>query len=412
MAGLTRSAAVVIAPGTWAGKLSAQAIRRDLLTGCDGWSRLPTRQRLRFARKLEPPQGHNALPIEENELSLKQLALAAALSLGFALPSYAGEVLNQIKSSGKLICIVNPNSPGFSVPDSKGVFQGFNVDFCRMTAAAIFGDASKVEIRGVGFSDSLKTLIAGGAHMASRSITRTGTRDTEPGLSFIATTFYDGQGFMVPKKLKVSKASELAGATVCAEDGTTTLQSLADYFGRLKVRYKVQNIADKSARLQAFFSGKCDVLSSDFSALASDRLLATNPDDFTILSDVISNEPLTLVSRPDKELEATIFWALQVMLLAEEYGVNAGNVDRISANPGSSPPEVQRLFAKDQASAEMARKLGISPDWAHAVIKSVGNYGEVFERHLGKGSPLGMNRASSPNRLVRDGGLLYAHPVR
>ncbi len=345
-------------------------------------------------------------------MNLKTLALAAALSTGFILPVQAGEVLNQIKAGGKLTCIVNPNSPGFSVPDSKGVFQGFNVDFCRMAAASIFGDAGKVEIRGVGFSDSLKTLIAGGAHMASRSITRTGTRDTEPGLSFIATTFYDGQGFMVPKKLKINKASELKGATVCAEDGTTTLQSLADYFGRLKLRYKVQNIADKSARLQAFFSGKCDVLSSDFSALASDRLLAKNPNDFTILSDVISNEPLTLVSRPDKELESTIFWSLQVMLLAEEYGVNSGNVDKITASLGSAAPEVQRIFAKDQAGAEMARKLGISPDWAYAIIKSVGNYGEVFERNLGKNSALGMNRATSPNRLVRDGGLLYANPIR
>lgn len=345
-------------------------------------------------------------------MNLSTLVLATSISLGVAFTAHAGEVLNQIKSTGKLTCIVNPNSPGFSVPDSKGVFQGFNVDFCRMTAAAIFGDANKVEIRGVGFSDSLKTLIAGDAHMASRSITRTGTRDTEPGLSFIATTFYDGQGFMVPKKLKVTKASELKGATVCAEDGTTTLQSLADYFGRLKLRYKVQNIADKSARLQAFFNGKCDVLSSDFSALASDRLLAKNPGDFAILADVISNEPLTLVSRPDKELESTIFWSLQVMLLAEEYGVNSGNIDQIAANLGAAAPEVQRIFAKDQAGAEMARKLGINPAWATAIIKSVGNYGEVFERNLGKASPLGMNRAASPNRLVKDGGLLYAHPVR
>jgi general L-amino acid transport system substrate-binding protein len=216
----------------------------------------------------------------------------------------------------------------------------------------------------------------------------------------------------VPKKLKVTKASQLAGATVCAEDGTTTMLSLADYFGRLKIRYKVQTIADKTARLQAFFSGKCDVLSTDFSALASDRLLAPNPDDFVILNDVISNEPLTLVSRPDKELETTIFWAFQTMLLAEEYGINAGNIDRTLANLAAASPEVRRIFAKDQAGAEMGRKLGISPDWAFAVIKSVGNYGEVFERNLGKGSALNMNRASSPNRLVRDGGLLYAHPIR
>jgi general L-amino acid transport system substrate-binding protein len=298
------------------------------------------------------------------------------------------------------------------VPDSKGVFQGFNVEFCRMAAAAIFGDASKVELRGVGFSDSLKTLVAGGAHMASRSITRTGTRDTDPALSFIATTFYDGQGFMVPRSLKVNRARDLNGATVCAEDGSTTLLSLADWFSKNNLKYKVENIADKSARLQAFFTGKCDVMSSDFSALASDRLLSPRPDDYVILPDVISNEPLTLVSRPDKELEAAVFWGLQVMLLAEEFGITSANVDGVVAKLASQPKDVQRLFAPDQAAADMAKKMGISPRWAYAIIKNVGNYAEVFERHLGKTSALKMDRAASPNRLVRDGGLLYAHPIR
>ena len=339
------------------------------------------------------------------------LAVAVGLVLG-ASSVQAGEVLNKIKADGKLVCIVNPNSPGFSVPDSKGVFQGFNVEFCRMAAAAIFGDASKVELRGVGFSDSLKTLVAGGAHMASRSITRTGTRDTDPALSFIATTFYDGQGFMVPRSLKVNRARDLNGATVCAEDGSTTLLNLADWFSKNNLKYKVENIADKSARLQAFFTGKCDVMSSDFSALASDRLLSPRPDDYVILPDVISNEPLTLVSRPDKELEAAVFWGLQVMLLAEEFGITSANVDGVVARLASQPKDVQRLFAPDQAAADMAKKMGISPRWAYAIIKSVGNYAEVFERHLGKTSALKMDRAASPNRLVRDGGLLYAHPIR
>jgi general L-amino acid transport system substrate-binding protein len=153
-------------------------------------------------------------------------------------------------------------------------------------------------------------------------------------------------------------------------------------------------------------------MSSDFSALASDRQLAKNPADYTILQDIISNEPLTLVSRPDKELETTLFWSLQVMLLAEEYGVNSGNVDNIMASLGTAAPEVQRIFAKDQAGADMARKLGINPAWAYTIIKSVGNYGEVFERNLGKGSVLAMDRFKTPNRLVKDGGLLYANPIR
>lgn len=345
---------------------------------------------------------------------MKFLSLASTALLALALPttSMAGDILEKIKKEGKLVCIVNPNSPGFSVPDSKGVFQGFNTDFCRMAAAAVLGDANKVDMRGVGFSDSLKTLIAGGADMASRSITETATRSAEPGLSFVVTSFYDGQGFMVPKSLKVKSARELAGATVCAEDGTTTLQNIADFFGRYKIKYTVQNIADKSARLQAFYSGKCDVLSSDLSALASDRLLAKNPDDYMTLPEVISNEPLTLVSRPDKEFEKAIFWGFQAMLVAEELGVNSKNVDQFMANIATASAPIKRLLSKDDAAGDVAKKLGISPNWSYAIIKNVGNYGEVFDRHLGKDSALKMNRQTSPNRLVSQGGMLYAYPIK
>jgi general L-amino acid transport system substrate-binding protein len=325
---------------------------------------------------------------------------------------YAGAQFDRIKQDGELVCIVNPNSPGFSVPDSQGVFQGFNADFCRMAAAVIFGDVNKVQMRGVGFSDSLKTMIAGDADMASRSITATATRAVEPNLGFVVTTFYDGQGFMVPKSLNVSSARELSGATVCAEDGTTTLQSLADFFGRIKAKYTVQNIADKSARLQAFFSGKCDALSSDLSALASDRQLAANPDDYVILPEIISNEPLTLVARPDKELQEAIFWGVQAMLNAEELGVTSGNIDAVMSQLDSAPPKLKRLLSQNEAAGDVAKKLGISPDWTYVIIKNIGNYGEVFERHLGQGSPLKMDRQTSPNRLAIDGGLLYAYPIR
>jgi general L-amino acid transport system substrate-binding protein len=187
---------------------------------------------------------------------------------------------------------------------------------------------------------------------------------------------------------------------------------MADYFGRQKIKYTVQNIADKSARLQAFFSGKCNVLSSDLSALASDRLLAKNPDDYMILPDVISNEPLTLVSRPDKEFEKAIFWGFQVMLTAEELGVNSKNVDQFMANIATAPAPIKRLLSKDDAAGDVARKLGINANWSYTIIKSVGNYGEVFERHLGKDSGLKMVRQTSPNRLVSQGGMLYGYPVK
>lgn len=320
--------------------------------------------------------------------------------------------MDEIKARGSVICLVNSNSPGFSTPDSNGVYQGFNPQFCRMAAAAIFGDASKADIRGIGFSDSMKTIVAGAADMASRSITMTGTRDADPGMAFVATTFYDGQGFMVPKSLGVTEASQLNGATVCAEEGSTTLLNIADWFSGRGMSYRVENIADKTARLTAFFGGKCDVLSSDFTALAADRLLAEKPDDFVILPDVISSEPLTLVTRPDQQLEAAVFWAFQVMLWADHYGISSASIDTIVGSLAEQPQPVQRLFGRDAAMGDMAAKLGLHEDWAIEVIRQVGNYGEVFERAIGLETPIAINRKDTPNQLWGDGGLLYAHPIR
>lgn len=341
-----------------------------------------------------------------------QAALAVSALALLPLQAFAGPVFDEIRSGDKLICLVNPNSPGFSVPDSKGVFQGFNTDFCRMAAAAILGDANKADIRGIGFSDSMKALAARQGHMASRSITATGTRDADPGLAFVATTFYDGQGFMVPKSLGVTKASELKGATVCAEEGSTTLLNLADWFGDRGIQYRVENIADKTARLQAFFTGKCDVYASDVTALTSDRQLAEKPGDYVILPDVISAEPLTLVTQPDQTLEAAVFWAFQVMLNAENLGINSGNIDSIIADLEKQPKGVRRLFAADGATAEMATKLGLPADWAYKVVKQVGSYGEVFDRHLGEKTPFGINRNTSVNAMMSKGGLMYAYPIR
>lgn len=329
-----------------------------------------------------------------------------------AAPAHAGPVFDEIKANDQLICLVNPNSPGFSVPDSQGVYQGFNTDFCRMAAAAILGDASKADIRGIGFSDSMKTLVADGAHMASRSITATGTRDADPGMAFVATTFYDGQGFLVPKSLGVESASDLNGATVCAEDGSTTLLNIADWFGDRKIEYRVENIADKTARLEAFFSGKCDVYASDVTALLSDRLLSETPEDYAVLPEVISAEPLTLVTQPDQNLEAALFWAFQVMLNADQFGINSKNVAAVAADLDKQPKAVRRLFATDSATAEMADKLGLPKDWAFQVISQVGAYSEVFERHLGKETAFGLELAETANALVADGGQMYAYPIR
>lgn len=338
--------------------------------------------------------------------------LTAATLLAIAPAAQAGPVLDKIKQDGKIICLVNPNSPGFSVPDSQGTFRGFNVEFCRMASAAIFGDAGKAELRGIGFSDSLKAIISGSAHIASRGITATGTRDADPGVSFVTTTFFDGQGFMVPKSLGMTKLADLSGATVCAEEGSTTLLYLADWFGAAKLPYKVENIADKTARLQAFFSGKCDAVASSISALAADRLLAPKPDDYVIVPQRSATEPLALVSRPDTELEKALFWGVQVMIAAEEFGVTSANIDAKMAALKDLPIDEQRLISPTGPTADMAKKLGLHPEWSSRLIKQVGNYGEVFEKHIGKGSPLAMDRAASLNRLTKDGGLMFSFPIR
>lgn len=342
-------------------------------------------------------------------LAFSSLALS---SLAVSTAAQAGPVMDDIRSTGKLICLVSPNAPGFSVPDSSGVFQGFNADFCRMAATAILGDAKKADIRGVGFSDSLKSIVSRQAHMASRSVTQSGSRAADPGLAFTVTTFYDGQGFMVPKSLGVKSAKKLDGATICAEDGTTTLLNLADWFAANKLQYKIENIADKTARLQAFYSGKCDAYATDVTALAADRQLAQKPDDYEILPDVISSEPLTLVSQPDQDLEKALFWAFQVMLNADDMGIDSSNVDKIVADLKQQPNAVQRLFAPDGAAADMAGKLGLPKDWAYQVIKQVGSYGEVFDRNLGEKSPFALKRAGSRNASAKDGGLMYAYPIR
>ena len=339
-------------------------------------------------------------------------ALVGLVSLAGGSYAHAGPVFDEVVSTGKLVCLVSPSAPGFSVPDSTGVFQGFNADFCRMAAAAILGDADKADIRGVGFSDSLKNLVSRQAHMASRSITETGTRSADPGLSFVATTFYDGQGFLVPKTLGVKSARELKGATICAEDGSTTLLNIADWFASEGLDYKVENIADKTARLQAFFAGKCDAYASDMTALAADRQLAKNPADYVLLPEIISAEPLTLVTQPDETLAKAVRWAFEVMLNADEFGINSTNIDAMIADLDNQPKAVYRLFAKDGATADMATKMKIPADWAYQVIKQVGSYGEVFDRHLGPSTPFGLTREGSQNASATKGGLMYAYPIR
>lgn len=345
------------------------------------------------------------------KLNIHNLAVCCVTAF-WAGGASAGPVLDKIKSGDSLTCLVNTNSPGFSVPDSQGVFQGFNTEFCRMAAAAILGDSSKADIRGIAFSDSMKTIVARGAHMASRGITRTGTRDANPGMDFVVTTLYDGTGFLVPKSLGVSSATELGSATICAEEGSTTLLAVADWFSDRKIQYRVENISDKTARLHAFFSGKCDVLASDRTALTADRSLADDPSAFTLLSDSISNEPLTLLVQPDLELRKAVYWSFQVMLNAEQLGVTSANIDDVMADIDNQPKAVRRLLSKDSAAGEMGTQLGLAENWSYNIIKQVGNYGEVYARNLGPDTPFGMKREGTQNALSSNGGLMYPQPIR
>jgi len=217
---------------------------------------------------------------------------------------------------------------------------------------------------------------------------------------------------MVSDKLGVKSAAELNGASICAEEGSTTLLNIADWFTNRKMKYKVENIGDKTARLQAFYAGKCDCLASDLTALMSDRQLAPDPKGYIILPEVISNEPLTLVCQPDQELESILFWGFQIMLTADQYGITSQNIDTVVKDLASQPKAVKRLFGEKSATADMAEKLQIPTNWAYNIIKQVGNYGEVFDRHLGKDTPFKLERQGTPNALSSQGGLMYAFPIR
>jgi general L-amino acid transport system substrate-binding protein len=330
-------------------------------------------------------------------------ALAIALGSGAA---FAGPTLNAVKQKGFVQCGVNTGLPGFSNPDSQGNWTGLDVDVCRAVAAAIFGDAKAVRFTPLSAQQRFTALQSGEIDILSRNTTWTLTRDTSLGLNFAPTTFYDGQGFMVPKALGVSSATELNGATVCVQPGTTTELNLADYFRGKGMQFQPVVIESFDEVNAAFFSGRCDVYTTDASGMASIRsTLAPNPDDYIILPELISKEPLgPAVRHGDDEFFDIVKWTVYATLEAEEKGINSGNVDEMLKSPD---PTIQRLLGSNPG---MGQALGLDEKWAYNVIKSVGNYGEIFERNVGVKTPLKLERG--PNALWTNGGLMYAMPVR
>ena len=337
-------------------------------------------------------------------MRLKLIVGLAAL-LGATVTAQAGPTLDAVKGRNMLKCGVAGDAPGFSAPDSKGAMTGLDAGVCRAIAAAVLGDAGKVQFVPTNTQTRFPTLQSGEIDVLSRTATMTFTRDTTLGLLFGPPVFYDGQGLMVAKKLGVKSAKELNGATVCVSPGTTSELNLADYFRANNMQFKPVVIENLDQVRSTFFSGRCDVMTDDRSTLASNRTVAPNPDDYVILPETISKEPLAPVVRQGDDQWYTILrWVVYAMITAEELGVTQGNVDEKKA---SGTPEMKFLLGSDEAAS---KGLGLKADWAYQAIKQVGNYGEIFERHLGEKTRLGLSRGQ--NRLWKDGGLMMAPPFR
>lgn len=333
-------------------------------------------------------------------------ALAAALALTLAAPAQAGKALDGVKQRGQLVCGVNTSAPGFSAADSQGNWTGLDVDYCRALAAVVLGDPAKVKFVPLNSQQRFAALQSGEIDVLARNSTWTLTRDASLGISFVGINYYDGQGFMVPKKLKVDSARKLANATICVQSGTTSEKNVADYFQANNIKYKQVVFDTAEATQAAFYSGRCQALTTDMSDLAGARTKASRPDDFVILPEVISKEPLgPSVRRGDDEWFAIARWTLFAWLEAEELGVTKANLAKMKAE--SKDPGVQRLLG---VSEDTGKLLGVDRDWVARIVGAVGNYGESFERNLGPKSALALPRGV--NRLWKDGGLMYSPPVR
>jgi general L-amino acid transport system substrate-binding protein len=330
---------------------------------------------------------------------------AVALAFGFAVAPAAAQTLKAVKDRGALHCGVSQGLPGFSNPDDKGNWTGLDVDFCRAMAAAIFNDASKVKYVPLSAKDRFTALQSGALDVLSRNSTWTSSRDTSLGLNFAAVNYYDGQGFMVRKALKVNSALELNGASVCTQTGTTTELNLADYFRANNMKYEVIAFGTADETVKAYDGGRCDVFTTDVSQLYAEKLKLTNANDHVILPEIISKEPLgPVVRHGDDQWFDIVKWVHFAMINAEELGVSSKNIDEALK---SNLPEIRRLVGTEGAYGE---QLGLTKDWVVRIVRQVGNYGETFERNVGANSKLGISRGL--NRLWTKGGIQYAPPIR
>ncbi|KYG19382.1 amino acid ABC transporter substrate-binding protein [Bradyrhizobium sp. AT1] len=333
------------------------------------------------------------------------LALTLALAAGLSAGAADAQTLKTIKDRGMLSCGVSQGLPGFSSPDDKGNWTGLDVDVCKAIAGAIFNDASKVKYVPLSAKDRFTALQSGEIDVLSRNTTWTISRDTKLGANFTGVTYYDGQGFMVKKSLKVNSALELNSASVCVQTGTTTEQNLADYFKANNMKYEVIAFGTNDETVKAYEAGRCDVFTTDQSGLYANRLKLANPGDHMVLPEIISKEPLgPMVRHGDDQWFDIVKWTLFALVTAEELGITLKNVDEKAKMEN---PELKRVLGSDGTFGE---DLGLTKDWVIRIVKAVGNYGEVFDRNVGAGSPLAINRGL--NNLWNKGGLQYAPPIR
>jgi general L-amino acid transport system substrate-binding protein len=317
----------------------------------------------------------------------------------------SAQTLKDVRARGALVCGVNEGLPGFSYVDERGAWSGFDVDFCRAIAAAIFGDPNKVRMAPLSADARFQALKDGKIDVLSRNSTWTMGRETEFGLTFVGVTYYDGQGFLVPRAMRINSALELDGAKVCVQSGTTTIDNLADYFGsnHMSLQEVVSSSTDES--IKNYDAGLCSVLTSDLSQLYALRLRLAKPRDHVILPDVISKEPLGPVVR-DNDLQwiEIVKWVYFAMINGEELGVSSKTIGQAMQ---SQKPDVMRLVG---TSGNFGEEIGLTNAWAANIIRAVGNYGEVFDRNLGAKSPLAIPRGL--NQLWTAGGIQYAPPIR
>ncbi len=330
--------------------------------------------------------------------------LLAATAIAWAAPAKAGETLDKIKQRGEIKIGVG-TTPGFASPDANGRWQGLFVDFGRALAVTVFDNPDKAEFVDSSPQQRLPALQSGEYDILLSGVTQTFTRSTQLGFHFGPVVFYDGQGLLVPKKLNVSKGTDLDGATVCVQTGTTGELNIADYFRKNKLTFKPVTIEETSEFIKAFDSGRCDVLTQDASDLGMKRTQLSHPDDYVLLPDRLSKEPLAPAIRwgDDRWLEI-VNWTVYATFQAEEFGITQANVDSFLT---SEDPAIKRFLGVDPSLGQAA---GLDPKFAYKIIKAVGNYGEIFDRNVGPATKVGFQRGY--NRLWTQGGLIYSPPFR